>query len=290
MGTLPPSFLGKNVNLDGQNSRSYVVKYEEHISKKKSNILLFDHETPVIFAVIDRTGRFLDSFYLSNKTTQEAAKTLENYKEIVERKKLHTVTQDDLRDALRPMEEARMKNENILKHLTDEHLEDIKHLWPSRLIAIQNADGKSDQSLIMSALSEAIKLANPIKSFQFIINHRLDTFIPKLGERVATHPDLIEDITSYYLSYNESAIVEDFLNVAVKHVPVSDHNAVEQLLNSAKKIDNLFYTGVMRHILSRLIRRVKEETGGTPKDWLNETIHDRQLKRTIISDLKKKTG
>ncbi|WP_218241010.1 hypothetical protein, partial [Pseudomonas sp. 2822-17] len=77
------------------------------------------------------------------------------------------------RDALKPLDKAKMKNENIIKHLTDGHLEDIKHLWPSRLITIQNTDGKSDNSLIMISLIEAIKLANPLKSFQFIINHRL---------------------------------------------------------------------------------------------------------------------
>ncbi|WP_218212223.1 hypothetical protein, partial [Pseudomonas sp. 2822-15] len=75
------------------NSRCYVVKYEEHL-KKKTKVLLFDQDTPVIFAVIDQSGRFLDSFYLSNKNTEEATKMVEKHKKNVERKKNHKVTQD----------------------------------------------------------------------------------------------------------------------------------------------------------------------------------------------------
>ncbi|WP_218197306.1 hypothetical protein, partial [Pseudomonas sp. 2995-1] len=82
--------------------------------------------------------------------------------------------------------------------------------------------------LIMISLIEAIKLANPLKSFQFIINHRLDKLAPKLGEKVSASPDLIDQVTSYYLTYNEAAIVEDFLHTAVRHVPVSEQDTVEQ--------------------------------------------------------------
>ncbi|MBU9710752.1 hypothetical protein [Evansella tamaricis] len=290
MGSLPPSFLGKKVYLDGHNKQFYVVKYEEHTGKKKSNVLLFDQDTPVIFAVIHHEGNFLDSFYLTNKTTQDSAKTMERYKKIAERKKLHKVTQDDLRDALKPMNEARMKNENIIKHLVDEHLEDIKHLWPSRLLTLQKTDGKSNNSLILVSLQEALELANPAKAFQFLVRHRCDDFIPNLGSKVASHPNLIDDVTSYFLSYNEAAIVEKFLFESVKNVSVQDHDLIEHLLNTAKKIDSIYYSNVMRHLLSRLFKRVKQETGGTPRDWLNETIHDRKLKQSIVSTLKKKTG
>ncbi|MDQ0256875.1 hypothetical protein J2S74_004297 [Evansella vedderi] len=290
MSTLPPSFLGKKVYLDGTKQRYYVIKYEEQISKKKSNVLLFDQEAPVIFAVLDNNGKFLDSFYLSNKTTQESTSTLERFRKITERKKQHKVTQDDLRDALKPLSEAKMKNTNIKKQLVDEHLEDIKHLWPSRLLTLQNTDGKSDDSLILAALNDALDLANPTKSFQFLIRHRYDRFIPRLGKHIESNEQLLDDVTHYYLTHNHEEIVEEFLHEAVKNVSVDNQVLIENLLKTAKRIDHIYYSNIMRHLLSRLFKRVKAEKGEAPKDWLKETILDKALKQSIIHSIKKKIG
>ncbi|ADU29230.1 hypothetical protein [Evansella cellulosilytica] len=290
MSLLPPSFLGKKVYLDSTNKRYYVVKYEEHIGKKKTNVLLFDQDSPVIFAVLHDDGHFLDSFYLTNKTTKESARVLEEYKKISDRKKQHRVTQEDLKDALKPIEEAKMKNENIIKHLVDEHLEDIKHLWPSRLLTLQKTEGKSEQSLILSALDQALEKANASKSFQFLTNHRYDSHIPILGMHINQYPQLLDDVTNYYLSHNELEIARQFLNEAVKNISLHEQELLEQLLNTAKRIDHIYYTKTLRLILSKLFKRVKEEKGVSPKAWLRETINDKSLKRSIVDSVKKKIG
>ncbi|PYZ92402.1 hypothetical protein CR194_16370 [Salipaludibacillus keqinensis] len=287
MSVLPPSFLGKKVFLDGDNQRHYILKYEELSGKRKIHALLFDQETPVIFAVLDYNGRFLDSFYLSNKTTVESTDILERYKKIAERKKQYKVTQDDLKDALRPKEEAKMKNKNIMKLLTDELLEDIKHQWPSRLIALQNADGKSDQSLIMIALKDALEQANALKSFHYLLHHRLDSYIPMLAEYIQDHPQLIEEVPEYYLSFNHARIVEEFLFNAVKHVEIDNSDLIEKILQQAQKIDHVHYSTVLRQLLVKLFRRAKGETDDSSKQWLNKTVHDQSLRSTIVEILKK---
>ncbi|WP_096187905.1 hypothetical protein [Evansella halocellulosilytica] len=287
---LPPSYLGKKVYIDQSENRYYLIRYEEHTGKKRSHVLLFDQENPVIFAVIHHDGRFLDSFYLSNKTTELSAKTLERYKKIADRKKQHRVTQDDLRDALKPIDEAKMKNENILKHLVDEHLEDIKQLWPSRLLTLQNAYGKSDQSLILTSLHEALLQANGSKAFHFLLRHRYDSFIPILAQQYEKHPKLLEDVSNFYLGYDESKVAEDFIYEAVNHISVENEELIEQLLQTAQNIDHVHFTKVLRTTLSKLFKRVKHETDSTPKEWLQSIVHDKKLKHSIAVSLKKKTG
>lgn len=288
MSQLSPSFLGKKVHLN--NTQEYMIRYEEKSGKKKKNVLLFDQDAPVIFAVIDDTGKFLDSYYLSNKMTKSATKSLERYKKISERKKQHKMTQDDLRDALKPIGEAKMKNENILKHLVDEHLEDIKHQWPSRLLTLQNAYGKSDSSLILVALDEALQLANGAKSLQFLVQHRYDNYVPKLGMHYEKHPQLLDDVTKYYLNYDHKDIVIEFLYEAAKYAPVDDHDLIQNLLNLARKIDHIYSTSTMRQLLSHLFKRAKSETGSSPKKWLNDIIRDKALRKSIVETVKKKTG
>ncbi|MFA9559265.1 hypothetical protein ACERII_18295 [Evansella sp. AB-rgal1] len=290
MSSLTPCLLGKKVFMDGTNQRYYVVKYEEHSGKKKKNVLLFDQDAPVIFAVINHDGKFLDSFYLSNKTTEDSAQALERYKQIVERKKRHKVTQDDLRDSLKSVDDAKMKNEHIKKHLIDEHLEDIKHLWPSRLLTLQITEGKSENSLIIDALRIAVDEANPVKSFQFLTLHRFDSLIPILGKHIESQPQLIDEISNYYLSHDHKDIVEEFLYEAVKHIPMQEQALIEKLLQTAKRMDHIYYSNVLRHVLGKFFNRVKKETGEAPKDWLKEMIQDRTLKHSIVKELKKKTG
>lgn len=288
MSQLSPSFLGKKVILD--DSYEYIIRYEEESGKKRKNVLLFDQDVPVIFGVINDDGKFLDSYYVSNKTTRAATEALEKYKKIQDRKKQYRVTQDDLRDALKPLGEAKMKNENILKHLTDEHLEDIKNLWPSRLLTLQNSEGKSKNSLILTALEEAIQLANGVKSLKFLVQHRYDSYIPKLGKHYENYPQMLDDVTKYYLNYDHKDIVIQFLYEAAKYVPVNDHDLVQKLLNEARKIDHIYSTSTLRQLLSMLFKRAKSETGSSPKNWLNEMIRDKALRRSIVETIKKKTG
>ncbi|SES07663.1 hypothetical protein [Salisediminibacterium halotolerans] len=290
MAHLPPSYLGKKVFLEKNSQRYYVIKYEEFKPPRKIHVLLFDHDVPAIFAVMDKDGKFLDSFFLSNKTTEDSAKAMERYREIAERKKKHKVTQDDLHDALKPEGEAKKKNENIMKYLKDEHLEDIKHQWPSRLIALQNADGKSSQSLIMIALTEAIKEANPIKSFDFLAKHRLDDYIPFLANHVQEHPELVEKVSVAYISIENGDILSEFLARAADYVDVNNREAVESILQESYKIDHVHYTSMMKHLLSRLLQRVKEETALTNKEWLSKTISNKELRRSIADILRSQTS
>ncbi|MBM7097729.1 hypothetical protein JSY36_18495 [Bacillus sp. H-16] len=291
MKNLPPSYLGKKVFIDGPDAKFYVVRYEEHVGKKKTHCLLFDQDTPVIFAVLSDEGAFLDSFYLSKKSNQASTNAVETYEEIVQRKKQYRVTQDDLRDALKPESEAKMKNENIMKHLVDEHLEDIKNQWPSRLLTLQKTDGKSEESLINEALSEAIRQANANKSFDFLVSHRYDHFVPQLGFVMEKYPNLLPQVTDYYLEYNETKIVKQLLINTCESVSLDDTPLIESVLTLARKIDHIHYSSVLKLVLSILFKRVKQDRKSSPKAWLNDTVHDKAIRHSIVAALKsKKTG
>ncbi|MGJ9385179.1 hypothetical protein CR203_16430 [Salipaludibacillus neizhouensis] len=289
MPVLPPSFIGKKVYVDG-GQRYFILKYQEPSGTRKFHALLFDHETPVIFAVLDYQGKFLDSFYLSNKTTVESDEASEKYKQISDRKKQLKMTQDDLKDALKSNENAKKKNIKIKKQLVDEHLEDIKNGWSSRLIALQIAEGISDQSLIMVTLDSAIDKANGMKAFHHLLNHRIDQLIPNLAKHVKDSPELIEEVPAYYLSYDQAKIVEQFLNDSTKYVDIENYKAIESILQQAQKIDHVHYSTVLRSVLVKLFKRVKAETEDTKKDWLNKTVHDQSLRTMIVQLLKKQTS
>ncbi|WP_096439663.1 hypothetical protein [Alteribacter populi] len=287
---LPPSFLGKKVFMDGS-QMNYVVRYEEHINKKKTNVLLFDQDTPVIFAVLSDDGKFLDSFYLSNKTNEASTNALNRHKEIIQRKKQHRVTQDDLRDALKPKEDAKMKNENVMKHLYDEHLEDIKHQWPSRLLTLQRTDGKHNNSLILETLKDALHKANANKSFSFLISHRQDALVPELGFQMEKYPNLLEHICQYYLEFNETATVQRLLLNTAESVSLDHSPLIENILHLAQRIDHIHYSNVLKSVLSTLFKRVKHDMNESPKAWLNDTVHDKAIRHSIVMALKnKKTG
>ncbi len=274
--------------MDGPDGKYYVVRYEEHVGKKKTSVLLFDQDTPVIFAVLSDDGAFLDSFYLSKKSNEASTTAVETYQEIVQRKKQHRVTQDDLRDALKPKSEAKMKNENIMKYLVDEHLEDIKHQWPSRLLTLQKTDGKSENSLINEALVEALNQANANKSFPFLVSHRYDQYVPQLGFIMEKYPNLLAQIADYYLEYNETKIVRQLLVNTCERVPLDDSALIEDILHLAQKIDHIHYSNVLKMVLSILFKRVKQDSSATPKAWLNKTVHDKDIRHSIVAALKSK--
>ncbi|TMW70589.1 hypothetical protein [Alteribacter natronophilus] len=290
MKSLPQSFLGKKVYMDGR-TRSYTVRYEEHIAKNKTHVILFEQETPVIFAVLSSEGNFLDSFYLTGKNNQASANALERYKEMTERRKSRPMTQDDLRDALKTEPNAKMKNENILKHLIDEHLEDIKHQWPSRLILMQKTEGRHDESLVMLALREALHMANAQKSFSYLTAHRLDQSVPELGFIMHEYPDLLPEICEYYLEYNEVKIVRQLLLNTAASVPLDQKELIESLLSMASRIDHIHYSSVLKSVLSVLFKRVKQDAKTSPKAWLTSTVSDRKTRLSIAAALKsQKTG
>ena len=288
MPTLQPSFLGKKVFIDKTSHRNYTIKYERFVPPRKIHALLFEQDVPVIFAVLDKDGRFLDSFFLSNKTTADSAEAMEEYKKIAERKAKHKVTQDDLHDALKPEKEAKMKNKNIKKHLKDEHLEDIKHQWPSRLISLQNAHGESDHSLIMETLKTALEEANGQKAYDFILSHRLDQLIPMLSQHVTSTPELIRTVPDSYLSSEHPEVVYQFLLNAAEHVDLHQRGGVEMILRQGERVDLVHHDNLMRRLLTVLMKRVREETDLKPTAWLSKSVHDKDLRTAISNMLKEK--
>ncbi|WP_155522751.1 hypothetical protein [Salisediminibacterium selenitireducens] len=287
MPVLQPSFLGKKVFMDQNSGRQYMIKYERFVPPRKIHALLFDQDVPVIFAILDKEGRFLDSFFLSNKTTADSAEAMEAYKVIADRKAQHKMTQDDLQDALKPESEAKMKNKHIRKHLKDEHLEDIKHQWPSRLISLQNAYGRSDDSLIIDTLRDALAEANGQRAFDFITTHRIDRLVPLLAPHASQSPELIRLVPDVYLSSEHPEVVYDFLLQTAETIDLGSHKSVEELLNQGKRVDLVHHDSLMKRLLTLLMRRVKDETDEKPTAWLSKCVHDRELRATIMDMLKK---
>jgi hypothetical protein len=287
MTALAPSFLGKKVYIDGNQSQFYVVKYEEKTSKQSIDVLLFEHEVPVIFGIMDFDGNFLDSFYVTSKTTKASGEALEKYKEINSRKKQHRMTQDDLKDALKPESEAKMKNKKIKKLLRDEHLEDIKHQWPSRLITLQREENGAENSLIMEALFEAVETANPKKSYSFLKDHRIDHMIPAYGRQVSQHPELLEKVSSDYFYANQGTTLQDFLLEAASAVPLTETKLIEDMLVRAEKLGSEHDSEALKKLLTKFSRRVKQESDLSMREWLNEITSERTLKQAVVASLKK---
>ncbi|MBB5174640.1 hypothetical protein [Texcoconibacillus texcoconensis] len=291
MLSLPPSFLGHRVSLEGDKTNEYIIRYEDH-QKLKTHVLLCKQESPEIFATLNHEGDFLESFYLSNKTTDLAAQSLDRYKSIIERKKQFRITQDDLKDALKPESKAKMKNEHIKKHLVDEHLQDIKNQWPSRLLTLQNMEGSYEDSLILTTLEDALQQANPTKSFQFLCNHRYDIFVPRIASMLPKHRDLFTTISQYYLKYNHTDTLEQLMYNMINIVDLTDdRELIESVLARAQHIDSTHFSDHLKNMMKTLFKRVKRETEHSPKEWLKFIVTDQKLKLAIISSLKEqKTG
>ncbi|NJP37812.1 hypothetical protein [Alkalicoccus luteus] len=287
MQTLPPSFLGKKVYMDGEKKQYYVVKYEDKKGKRSVDVLLFEHENPVIFGSLDYTGRFLDSFYLSNRTTKASGEAVEQFRVMQSRRKQHRMTQDDLKDALKSEDDAKKKNKKIVKLLLDEHLEDIKNGWPSRLIALQREEDGAEDSLIMNTLLEATGTANPKKTYEYLKTHRLDDLVPTLGFYTDQHPELIEKVSADYFDVNKGAVLEAFLQETAGVVPMEKEKEIEQLLVTGEQIDQRYGRRTLKSLLRVLSRRVKQEKEQTMKEWLYTITVDKKLKQAIVQSLKK---
>lgn len=283
----PPSFLGKKVFTDEAQKEHYIVKYEDKTGKRSVDVLLFDHEVPVIFATMDYDGNFLESFYLSSKTTKASSEATEAYKLIHARKKEHRITQDDLKDALKSRKNAKRKNKKILKLLRDEHLEDIKNRWPSRMITLQREFDGEENSLIMETLEEAIETANPKKAYVFLKNHRVDSLIPMLGSSMDEHPELLEKMAKDYFDVEQGTIFQSFLLNAAPVVSLENYKLIEELLYHAEQIDQVYQTDTLKLLLRKMSRRVKEESEFSMREWLTKVTADRKLKRAVVDSLKK---
>lgn len=283
----PPSFLGKKVFIDEEQKQYYVVKYEDKTGKRSVDVLLFDHEVPVIFATMDYDGEFLESFYLSNKTTKASGEATEAYKLINSRKKEYRITQDDLKDALRSKKNAKKKNKKILKLLRDEHLEDIKNRWSSRMITLQREEHGEDDSLIMLTLEEAVAIANPKKSYTFLKDHRVDSLIPLLGAYMDEHPELLEKMAKDYFDVEDGQIFQQFLMNAAPVVPMENYKQLEEMFYHAEQIDRVYHTDSLKMLLKKMSRRVKAESEFSMKEWLSKVTVDRKLKRAVVDSLKK---
>ncbi|MFC4735119.1 hypothetical protein ACFO4L_00855 [Bacillus daqingensis] len=287
MPALPPSFLGKKVYMDGEKKQYYVVKYEDKKGKRSVDVLLFEHENPVIFGSLDYNGRFLDSFYLSNRTTKASGEAVEQFRVMQSRRKQHRMTQDDLKDALKSEEDAKKKNKKIVKLLLDEHLEDIKNGWPSRLIALQREEDGAPDSLIMNTLLEATGTANPKKTYEYLKMHRLDDLVPTLGFYTDQHPELIEKVSADYFAVKQGAVLEAFLQETAGVVPMENEKEMEQLLVTAEQIDRRYGRSTLKNLLRILSRRVKQEKDQSMKEWLYTITVDKKLKQAIVQSLKK---
>ncbi|PTL39283.1 hypothetical protein [Alkalicoccus saliphilus] len=287
MTYLAPCFLGRKVYADGEKTKYYVVKYEEKAGKQTVDVLLFDHEQPVIFGIMDFQGNFLDSFFLTDKSTKASGEALERWKEIDSRKKQYRVTQDDLKDALKPESKAKKKNKKIKKLLHDEHLEDIKHQWPSRLLTLQREEDGAEDSLIMETLAEALGTANPKKAYLFLRFHRMDGFIPPIGPFTAKHPELVEKVSYDYFHVDHGSVLEDFLLTAAHEAPLDDKKLIESILQYIEKLDNVYGNNVLKKALTTFSRRLKKEQGISMKEWLSDVTADRTLKKSVVQALKK---
>lgn len=279
--SLPQCFLGKRVSLD--NNKHYTIKYQDNRNKDGIHVLLFDNEKPVIFAVMNNEGGFLHSFFLSKQSNTSSLKALNKYSNIAERKASHKLSQDDLKDALRSKEDAKMKNENLFKMLVDEHLEDIKNGWSSRLLFLQNTEYKCDNSLIIESLKEALTLANPHKSFYFLTLHRYDKLLPYLVNHLPQNTQLLQTVVSHYEQSGDNLHLFSFLKKAAKLLPIDYTSTIKSLISLSYSYDIDNSTHYFKPIFLILYKRVKLSDQVDTKQWLSDISSEPIIKQAIKS-------
>lgn len=282
--TLPQCFLGKQVRLDSE--RSYTIKYQDNSNKDGVHVLLFDDEKPVIFAIMKDEGSFKSSFFVSKQSNQSSIKAMSRYNSMIERRASHKLSQDDLKDALRSKEDAKMKNDNIFKLLVDEHLEDIKNGWPSRLLYMQNVDFKSEQSLIIESLQEALVLANPLKSFYFLTLHRYDKLLSHLGSQLSQNNQLLENIFSHYKQSGRNPYLFAFLKKAAKSIPLENTTTIKSMVSHTYSYDIENSTQYFKPVFLLLYKRIKDDGNINMKAWLND-LTSQSILRQAIQTLRK---
>lgn len=283
---LPQCFLGKTVYLEEK--QAYTIKYQDNRNKDGAHVLLFDGEKPVIFAIMQKDGSFRDAFFINKKTNHSSLTAMNRYNRMVDRKKQLQVKQDELKDALRSANEAKMKNENIYKLLVDEHLEDISNGWPSRLLYMQMNDFKSNDSLIMNSLKEALKKANPNKAFYFLTLHRYDNLLPELIDHLNNHPEMLDHIFNYYNTYQDEKFLFSFLKQAAKTLPLDNVQLTQIILSQIYSYDMQKNKHFFKPLFLIFYKRVKASTTVDTKGWLNQLSEHSLLKQAIRSMKKQK--
>lgn len=278
---LPDCFLGKKVYLEDK--KAYTIKYQDNRNNDGIHVLLFDNEKPVIFAIMKKDGSFHDAFFISKKTNNSSVIALNRYQTMINRKVKSQVTQDELKDALRSREEAKMKNENISKLLVDEHLEDISNGWSSRLLYMQRNEFKTDESLIIYALREALQKANPHKAFYFLTLHRYDNLLPELIHHLSTQSNLLENIFEYYSVYEEKHYLFHFLKETAKTIPLTDTPLIQSILSQTYSHDLQRKTHYFKTVFLLFYKRTKTDPNIDTKSWLNQLSKHSLLKQAIHS-------
>ncbi|OIJ17282.1 hypothetical protein BKP37_01905 [Anaerobacillus alkalilacustris] len=278
---LPQCLLGKKVYLNEK--KAYTIKYQDNRNKDGIHVLLFVGDKPVIFAILKKDGSFSDSFFLDKKTNHASVIAINRYNQIVDRKAKLQMTQDDIKDALRSKEDAKMKNIHIIKLLVDEHLEDISNGWSSRLLYLQMTEFKTDQSLINASLREALRKANPQKAFYYLTLHRRDDLLPELIHQLSNQNQLLETIFEYYKAYPEETYLLSFLKRAAKTLPITDIKLIQKILTFTFSFDIHYKSHYFKPIFLLFYKRTKKEADIETKDWLTQISRVSSLKEAIRS-------
>ncbi|WP_216830231.1 hypothetical protein [Alkalihalobacterium elongatum] len=286
--TLPACLLGKTVSLN--NDSKYVIKYQEP-ADKVHHVILFEDDQPKIYARISDTGEFLQSFFLNKSQDEHARRCLEKIKQMESTRTKSSLTQADIRDALNQSENAKFNNKNLEKLLTDEHLQDIKHCWPSRLLTLQSTNHKSTNSLIHSTLKQALSTANSKKSIEFLLLHRYDKFLIYLLNQFEQSPTLISDIINYYVKHKAYGEAEIFLTQLSKKCSLSNVSFINQLLDESRKInkENKQLT-IFKQVFLMIYQRGKRKYKKEVTTWLSSITNERRnhLKKDILQLIKDK--
>ncbi|WP_209124834.1 hypothetical protein [Alkalihalobacillus sp. BA299] len=289
--TLPTCLIGKTVSLN--NDSKYVIKYQEP-TLKDNHVILFENDRPKIYARVSHSGQFLQSFFLNKTQDEHAVRCLEQCKQIDNARSNSPLTQADIKDALNEHDNAKFHNKNLEKLLTDEHLQDIKNCWPSRLLTSQSTFKKSSNSLIHSTLINALSTANAKKAVDFLLLHRYDPFLIYLQNEFEQLPHLVTDILTYYKQHQAFDEATSFLIKLAKKCSLTNVSFLNLLLDESrqlnKTIDN---SAIFKQVFLTIYQRGKNEYGKDVTSWLSTITNEKKnhLKKDIlqlIKDRKKK--
>ncbi|MDE5415262.1 hypothetical protein N7Z68_18035 [Alkalihalobacillus sp. MEB203] len=286
--TLPACLLGKTVSLN--NNSHYLIKYQEP-TDKDNHVILFEEDRPKIYARISHTGEFLQSFFLNKTHDPHAARCLEQCKQIEAARTNSPLTQADIKDALNDEEHAKFHNKNLEKLLSDEHLQDIKNCWPSRLLSSQSMNHKTSNSLIHSTLITALSTANPKKSIDFLLLHRYDRFLIHLMKHFEKSPTLVTDILSYYYKHHAYDEASTFLTRLAKKVSLEDVSFLNFVLDESRKLNKIYnQSSVFKQVFLTIYQRGKRKYGKDVTSWLSSITNEKRnhLKQDILQLIKDK--
>ncbi|OLO25565.1 hypothetical protein BTR23_24690 [Alkalihalophilus pseudofirmus] len=286
--TLPACLLGKTVSLN--NNSKYIIKYQEP-TDTDNHVILFEDDRPKIYALISHIGQFKKSFFLNKTQDEDAIRCLEQCKKIESARTNSPLTQADIKDALNEQEDAKFNNKNLEKLLMDEHLQDIKNRWPSRLLSSQSNNKKSPNSLIHSTLIRALATANTKKAIDFLLLHRYDPFLVYLHHQLEQSPSLMTDILTYYNEHQAHDEATLLLTNLAKNCTLSNSTFLNVLLDESRKLNKTSTTStIFKQVFLTLYQRGKREYGKDVTSWLSSITNEKKnnLKRDIMQLIKDK--